>query len=135
MKTISLNSDSFEIAVMYWYHAKEYSIREVAKELNCQPNKVRGVLHKYKPGPRPREEALELRSTDEYREKLRQKQLGDRNNQAKLTAKDIPTIRAEYKRLQGTFTKTQAQYLLAEEYGVSRPAISDVVRGRTWKHI
>ena len=134
-ETLSLESDDFDIAVMFWYHAKEYSIREVAKKLGCNPNRVKRVLLKYKPGPRSTQETLALRSTDEYREKLRQTKLGNRNHQAKLTAGAIPAIRTEYETLQGTFTKTQAQHLLAKEYGVSRSAISDIVNFRTWRHI
>ena len=135
MRPLTADSDRFDVEVMYWYHAKDLSIRQVASRLGCSEQKVAKVLHTYKPGVRANQKAMELRSSDEYREKLRLTQIGDRNHQAKLTESDVLEIRAEYKKLLGTFTKTQAQYLLANEYGVKRPTISDIVLRRTWKHI
>lgn len=31
--------------------------------------------------------------------------------------------------------KTKTQYELARKYGVKRPTISNIVCGRTWKHL
>jgi len=53
---------------------------------------------------------------------------GEANNKAKLKAEDIPVIfdLAE----QGVTHKA-----IAEKYGVSRPAISQVLRGGAWGHV
>lgn len=135
MKALTIGAARFDVEVMYWYHVRDCSIREVAKKLDCHPDRVKRVLHKYKPGPRSTQAALALRTTDEYREKLRDHQLGDKNHQAKLTEREVLEIRQRYEELIISNTKTQSQHMLAKRYGVKRPTISDIVLRKTWKHI
>lgn len=51
---------------------------------------------------------------------------GERHGMARLTEVDVGQIRQRY--ASGGFT----QQALAQEFGVSRPHISDIVRGRKW---
>ncbi|WP_192248434.1 hypothetical protein [Mesorhizobium caraganae] len=51
---------------------------------------------------------------------------GSRHNKAKLTDRDIIEIRAHSGRLHRE---------LAEQYGVSRPTISNIIAGKTWVHL
>lgn len=46
-----------------------------------------------------------------------------------LSEADVATIKARYK----AKTKANGAYALAEEYGVHRTTIENIVRGRTWK--
>lgn len=131
-KELKLKFKNLEMKVVYLYYIESNSINRISKTLNCANETVKKHLIF---GMRSRQKSLKLRSTDEYREKLQQSQTGDRNHQAKLTESDILEIRAEYEKLQGTFNKSQAQYLLAEDYGVKRPTISDIVLRKTWKHV
>lgn len=50
---------------------------------------------------------------------------GDTHNSSKLTAADIPLIRAD----------TRMHCVIADEYGVVRSVISNIKRRHTWKHI
>lgn len=59
-----------------------------------------------------------------YEERAR----GERVSTAKLTAEDIPVIRSRAR-------NGELHREIALDYGVSRPAISYVVRGETWAHI
>ena len=54
--------------------------------------------------------------------------LGSSHPLAKLTEADIPVIRAR-------LAKGDNQKDIAQDYGVSHPAISGVKTGRTWRHI
>lgn len=120
--------------ISHLYYTEKLSANEVAQKINRDKSFVLGRLRKMQ-GPRTIHEGTILRTTPEYREKIRQTKLGDRNHQAKLTESDVLAIREAYIKLQGTFNKSQAQYILADEYGVKRPTISDVVLRKTWKHI
>jgi len=63
-------------------------------------------------------------------------QLGESNNQAKLTAETVLAIRDEYEiALKEGAQKTATQVALAKEHGVKRPTISDIVLRKTWKHV
>lgn len=53
---------------------------------------------------------------------------GSRHGVAKLTERDIPIIRARYQ-------SGIQQRLIAEEFGVTQGAISQILRGKTWSHI
>ena len=53
---------------------------------------------------------------------------GEKNHRARLTAEQVADIRRRY--AAGGVT----QDALAAEYGVSRPAIGLIVRGKNWKH-
>lgn len=133
-KEFSFPFDNLEKKIVYLYYVKRYSIRQVCEELRCANTTVNKALNNTF-GVRSTQQAHALRTTDEYREKIRQTKIGDKNHQAKLTESDVLAIREQYLKLQGTFTKTQAQHLLAEDYGVKRPTISDIVLRKTWKHI
>lgn len=133
-KRLNLKLENLEMKITYLYYIEKYSIRQIAKVLECGNHTVSRTLHNFS-GVRDRKRALALRSTDEYREKISQTKIGEKNIQAKLTESDVLDIRESYPKLLGTFNKTQAQYLLADEYGVKRPTISDIVLRRTWKHI
>ena len=54
--------------------------------------------------------------------------LGERHGQARLTASDVPVIRA-------AFARKDDLAALARQLGVSRSAVEDVAKGRTWRHI
>jgi hypothetical protein len=54
---------------------------------------------------------------------------GTANPNSRFTEDDVRTIRAVYVGRLGQITE------LAREYGVTIPAISDVVHHRTWKHV
>jgi len=56
---------------------------------------------------------------------------GERNGSAKLKEKDIINIRKEYKPMH----KDYNTYMLAKKYKVKQPAIMDIVRKITWKHM
>lgn len=117
------------------YFDEKHSIRQVAQVLNLDKTLVRKILHETGSGVRTNADAMTLRSSDEYRDKLRETQTGIRNHQAKLTESDVVEIRQLYDELITSNTKTQSQHMLAKRYGVKRPTISDVVLRKTWKHI
>ena len=120
--------------VKHLYFCKKLSYRQVAKHLGVSNSAVAKRI-KELGGGRTAQEGAVLRSSPEYSEKLRVTQLGEKNSVAKLSTEAVLTIRAEYPKLLGTYTKTQAQYLLADEYNVKRPTISDIVLRKTWRHI
>jgi len=64
---------------------------------------------------------------DAYRKKRKQPARGAAHSNAKLTEKQVATIRQVYRERRATQTK------LATKYGVSQAAISLVVRGETYK--
>ncbi|GIN22580.1 hypothetical protein J1TS3_37140 [Siminovitchia fordii] len=79
---------------------------------------------------------MRYRATPEYREKIRQTKIGEKNHQVKLTKDQVISIRQEYEAaLQDGYQKTATQYYLAKKYSVKRSTISDIVLRRTWKHI
>lgn len=53
---------------------------------------------------------------------------GSRNGSAKLTERDIPEIFRLY-------AKGMYQWQIAEQFGVSQPAIGFILRGKAWRHI
>ena len=53
---------------------------------------------------------------------------GSANPRASLTEADIPIIRAR-------LAAGEQQWDVARSYGVNQPAISSIVRGRTWRHV
>lgn len=55
--------------------------------------------------------------------------VGEKNYNAKLTDDDVIAIRRKYK------NKELNQYQLAEKFGVSQPCIGSIVRGETWRHV
>lgn len=57
------------------------------------------------------------------------KAVGEKNAKAKLTADQVRTIRKLYQE------KSANQYELAEQFGVSQPAIGAIVRNETWRHV
>lgn len=64
-----------------------------------------------------------------YRTGLRKPVSGERHHNSKLHKTDVLEIRERWKR--GGILQRE----LAEEYGVSRPAINFVILGRSWKHL
>ena len=61
------------------------------------------------------------------RDAKRRQARGERVHLAKLTASDIPVIR--------TRATSEPHWQIAADYGVTREAVSQVVRRQTWKHI
>lgn len=120
--------------IKHLYLDEKLSYRQTAKRLGIADSTVAKRLRKLGIS-RSAKEATILRSSPEYSESIRQTKLGDRNHRAKLTESEVIEIRKVYPELQKTFTKHQSQLLLAEEYGVKRPTISDIVLRRSWKHI
>jgi hypothetical protein len=66
------------------------------------------------------------RYTPEYAAKLSASQIGENNNQAKLTWELIRSIRSEYK------PYVVSQQALADKYSVHRSTIADIVNNRIW---
>jgi predicted XRE-type DNA-binding protein len=62
-------------------------------------------------------------------ENARKDQLGENHQNAKLTSKQVIEIRAKYK------PRIYTQKQLAEEYGITRQSITDIISRRNWKHI
>jgi predicted XRE-type DNA-binding protein len=139
-KTWRNDADKMDIELLkrieYLYYDEKMSTRKVANILNIQQKTVITYLNKYSKGTRDKTKACLLRSTTDYREKIRQNQLGELNNSAKLTKEKVIYIRHEYEKLllEG-YKKTEAQHKLAKKFGVKRPTISDIVLRKTWKHI
>lgn len=67
-----------------------------------------------------------LKKRDGFR---KNKAIGVRNVNSKLSDKKVNEIRSLYK------LKIKNQYELAEMYGVSQPCIGSVLRGKTWGHV
>lgn len=133
-KELNLKFENLEMKIVYLYYVKRYSINLTARELRCSALVVKEAIQNTF-GMRTAPDKFDFRTSAEYRESLSLSQLGENNNSAKLTESDVLAIRQQYPILQGAFTKSQSQYLLADEYGVKRPTISDIVLRRTWKHI
>ncbi|WP_311078128.1 hypothetical protein [Paenibacillus polymyxa] len=121
--------------IAFFYYDKLYSTRQVAKELNISTSAVVKVLNEQYTGCRNRSVACNLRTTNDYRTKLSTSQLGDSNNQRKLSSEEVIEIREQYEEMIKSNTKLQSQIILAKSFGVKRPTISDIVLKRTWKHI
>lgn len=123
-------------AVSNLYYSEKLSTRQVATQLNIHPNTVRKILHSHYSGSRETSEAYMLRSTDSYCEKLSATKTGELNSGSKLTSNQVLEIRRLYvEMLNSGYKKTEAQYELANQFGVKRPTISDIVLERTWKHL
>ena len=54
---------------------------------------------------------------------------GEKNGHAKLTELDVKEIRERYA------AGTDNQYELADQFGVTQPAIGCILRRQTWKHV
>lgn len=73
-------------------------------------------------------DAVAHRRTTKGRSFIEQAARGSRKPSAKLTESDIPVIRA-------LVAAGRSHASVAAEYGVSKPAIADIVAGRTWRHV
>lgn len=94
------------------------------------PARGRLVLHKSGKEHDPRLKNLEYGThMDNHDDKYRHgtSQVGERNSQAELTQKHVKEI---YK-----LRKKYTQKEIAEMYGVSRQAVSDIHRGITWEEV
>ncbi|MEK5394095.1 hypothetical protein NSQ59_27725 [Margalitia sp. FSL K6-0131] len=128
--------NDFVKEVEYLYYHKKLSIRQVANLLDCSASKVKHCLNTELKGARSLKEGCVLRSTTKYKEKLRKTQLGEKNNQVKLTTEAVIKIRQEYEQaINEGAQKTVTQNYLAQKYNVKRPTISDIVLQKTWKHV
>ena len=79
---------------------------------------------------------LRSRSTKEYREMIGKTKQGEKNAHAKLTADKVRLIRVKYKAAVETGKgRTETQFKLADEFGVSRSSILDIIHNRTWRHL
>lgn len=117
------------------YHTEKMSIRHIAKKVNLSTSYVRKKLHA-ESYVRSQVEGSILRSTPDYREKISQTKIGEKNHRSRLTETQVKEIREAYKEaMKIGLPKTETQYILAEEYNVKRPTISDIVLRKTWKHI
>lgn len=133
-KEFSFTFDNLETKIVYLYYVERYSIRQVAKELDCTGETVRKVLHSTF-GVRDKQKAYALRSTEEFKTKISKATTGEKNSNAILTELDVIAIRDKYLILLDTFAKIPAQQTLADEYNVKRPTISAIVLRHTWKHV
>ncbi|MEK3855923.1 sigma factor-like helix-turn-helix DNA-binding protein [Cytobacillus sp. FSL H8-0458] len=122
------------IEIMYYEQMK--SSNRIASILGISSEFVVAYLNRYAKGTRSASEACILRADEEYREKIRETQLGESNTAAKLTTEKVVKIRNEYVNLLSEgHRKTHAQNYLAKKYGVKRPTVSDIVLRKTWRHI
>lgn len=120
--------------IIYYYCTRKYSIRQTIKATSCSDNYVKKILRNHNL-IRDKKEALALRSTDEYRQKIGDTKRGEKQPGSKLTEEKVLKIRSSYEDLIKTFSRTEAQHILATEYNVSRSTILDVIHRRTWTHI
>lgn len=74
------------------------------------------------------EKAKNRRASQELREKFSKQRTGSKNIRAILTESDIPIIRQRIKN--GDNCR-----IIAEDYGVSRSAISSIKRGKNWTQV
>jgi predicted XRE-type DNA-binding protein len=58
-------------------------------------------------------------------------QVGEQNSQALLTEKEVREIRRMYKQRRGG-RRCYTQKEIGERFKISRQAVSDIVRGKTW---
>lgn len=116
------------------YVDNQKSIREVSAHVGLSKDSVRKVLLELKV-MRTQREGCFTRVTKTYRESAAIKKEGAKNHQAKLTAEDVLEIRRAYPKLLFKWSKVEAQRILAQQYGVRRPTISDVVLNRSWKRL
>ena len=77
---------------------------------------------------RIRKGILEKRYTQEYARKLSNSKRGALNPIAKLTREDVDKIRETYN------SSKISQQKLANQYGVHRSTIADILKYRTWNH-
>ncbi|MDO6448108.1 hypothetical protein [Oceanobacillus profundus] len=121
--------------IEHLYYNEKLSTQKVSEKLNCPRSLVQGRL-KANRGLRSVSEALTLRSTPAYSEKIRATKVGNKNPQAKLNENQVLKIRDEYNfALEEGLPKTVTQNFLAKKYNIKRSTISDIVLRRTWKHI
>lgn len=124
------------VKIKHLYYNEKMSTRQVAAVVGIQSKTVIKYLNNNAEGTRNRKLACKLRTTDEYREKIKITQIGEKNNSAKLSEEKVLQIRQRYEDLLSEgHGKTQAQHYLAKKHGVKRPTVSDIVLRRTWKHI
>jgi len=69
------------------------------------------------------------RYTPEYGKKLSESQTGEKNTMVKLTEKKVIKIRQLY------VTGDYSCAVLGEMFDISRQAVTDIVKERTWKHL
>lgn len=65
---------------------------------------------------------------DAYTRGLRERPNGEKNGRAKLSEKEVCAIKILLK-------AGLAHEDIAKEFGVSKPTISDINRGKTWSHV
>lgn len=125
-----------DMRIFHFYVEKQLSLRQTASAVPCTPGYAKKVLmNKFNLNLRSIKETMALRSTPEYIEKIRLTQTGEANHQSILSETAVVQIRIQYEWLLHSLQKTEAQKMLAENYGVKRPTISDIVLRKTWKHI
>lgn len=110
------------------------SLRQTAKMMGCSCTPVKKVL-KEKGLLRSRDEALKLRSTDAYIDKISKSKLGIKNGSAKLDEDAVRMIREEYEKMKRNQSVLKTKTELAEHFGTKRQTINDILFGRTWTHV
>lgn len=131
---MNLEGMSRDEKIIYYYAEKLMSIRQTAKMVGCSDSTAKKVL-KEKGLIRSHEEALKLRSTDEYISKISRSKQGIKNAFAKLDEMKVREIKAEYEKMQRNQSKFKTKTELAKHFGVKRPTINDILFGRTWTHV
>lgn len=53
---------------------------------------------------------------------------GEAHHQSRVDAESVRRIRAQY-------ASGQSQYSLSREFGISQPTVSQIVLGKTWRHV
>lgn len=146
--------------VLTLYYGYNLTITEVSNELKMDHKTISNLLKEYGKGLRSRKDEIKIgvakgkyvmseegkqniikgirqnRNTPEYIAKLATACAGEKCYNAKLNDEAVINIRQEYEHalLIGK-EKTETQKLLADQYGVKRSTISDIVLGKTWKHL
>lgn len=117
------------------YYDEKLSASQVAKVIGYSKSFVLNRLHEMD-GPRSVRDGTILRSSAEYSEKIRITQLGESNTSSKLNESEVLTIREIYNNAVSSGRKKyETELTLSKDFGVGRSTISDIVKGRTWKHI
>lgn len=131
---MNLEEMSRDEKIIYYYVENLMSVRQTAKAVGCSGTLVKEKL-KENGLTRSREEALKLRSTDEYISKIATSKLGTKNASAKLDENKVREIRVEYEKMQRNESKFKTKTELAKHFGVKRPTVNDILFGRTWTHV
>lgn len=114
------------------YATENQQFQELAEEYDVNRPQIGNIIsgRKWEHADGPifsKKEIAEIRKKN-FPDENKENQ-GSGNGQSKLTEKDVKEIREKY------HNEDVYQKHLAEEYGITRGSVGDLVRGDTWKHV